>query len=706
MSPQEANQILAQQNAVLLDVRRTPSREEQTLPAGVVAHTVVRVPALAPLPVAVDADGHAERVSYSNPSFVDDVLFAVSPDAALVIMDEDDAVASQAAHELASACRNKLHVLRGGLRAWLAASTTAASAEMMAIATSTTPPQAALPVRAPAGGVFRPKMLDVLASGYTASDIRRDALAGATVGVIALALSMALGIASESTPHAGLLTAISAGFIVSAFGGSRVNVTGPTAAFIPVIVGVSHEYGAEGLITCTALSGLMLIAMGSLGLGKLIQRVPHPVVSGFTAGIAVFILSTQLKDALGLHLPPGEGAVPPGFLDKLEFVFHHLDFMHGPSLALAAACLLLLRTYPAAWASVLPPQIFTVVAATAAVSGLQAAGIATGIDTIASRFGDIPAGVPAPHFALPSADTVVALLKPSFTIALLGAIESLLCCVVADGMIADEVDDRSDSNTELIALGLGNLATASLGGLPATGALARTAANVRSRGRSPVAGMVHAVVVLAIMSFASPLASRVPLPALAAVLVMVAINMGEWRTFKQLPGLPAGEASVYLLSFALTVLTDVTLAVEAGLALSVILYLKRVDDASTVALLDGQTSAAGVETVRLEGMLLFGSTDKLHAAVDTVLHAPRCVVLHLDCSALLSVDATGLDALQDAHGRLTKAHKRLVVSGLHGQPHAAIAATGLLTHIGYENVTHDFQAAAKRAGELAASPKQ
>jgi sulfate permease, SulP family len=706
VSPQEANQILAQQNAVLLDVRRTPNREERTLPAGVVAHTVVRVPALAPLPVAVDADGHAERVSYSNPSFVDDVLFAVSPEAALIIMDDDDAVASRAAHELASACRNKLHVLRGGLRAWLAASTTAASTEM-AIATSTTPPQAALPVRAPSGGVFRPKMLDVLAAGYTASDIQRDALAGATVGVIALALSMALGIASESTPHAGLLTAISAGFVVSAFGGSRVNVTGPTAAFIPVIVGVSHEYGAQGLITCTALSGLMLVAMGSLGLGKLIQRVPHPVISGFTAGIAVFILSTQLKDALGLHLPPGEGAVPPGFLDKLDFVFHHLDFMHGPSLALAAACLVLLRTYPAAWASVLPPQIFTVVAATAAVSGLQAAGIATGIDTIASRFGDIPAGVPAPHFALPSADTVVALLKPSFTIALLGAIESLLCCVVADGMIADDVDDRSNSNTELIALGLGNLAAASLGGLPATGALARTAANVRSRGRSPVAGMVHAVVVLSIMSFASPLASRVPLPALAAVLVMVAINMGEWRTFKQLPGLPAGEASVYLLSFALTVLTDVTLAVEAGLALSVILYLKRVDDASTVtALLDGKTSAVGVETVRLEGMLLFGSTDKLHAAVDTVLHAPRCAVLHLDCSALLSVDATGLDALQDAHGRLTKAHKGLVVSGLHGQPHAAIAATGLLTHIGYDNVTHDFQAAAKRAGELAASQSQ
>ena len=634
---------------------------------------------------------------------------APDPSAVLVILDDDGTCGDAAAHELAGSCRNKLAVVRGGARAFTATGlplpldAAALSSALPLLAASSTAVEPHQEWAAGTGGgmklslpAFRPKLVDVLQSGYSAADLRRDVLAGATVGVIALALSMALGIASEATPQAGLLTAISAGFLVSALGGSRVSVTGPTAAFIPVVVGVAHEYGPQGLVTCTAMSGIMLFAMGTVGAGKLIERIPHPVITGFTAGIAVFILSTQVKEFLGL---PAADAVPPQFLDKLLFFGQHLGDAHPESLALATGCLLLLKLYPASWAQVVPPQILTVVASTAAVFGLEAAGVHTGISTIASRFGDIPSGIPVPHLEVPSADTVVALLKPAFTIALLGAIESLLCAVVADGMIAEEVDDRSDSAQELMALGLGNLAAASLGGLPATGALARTAANIRSQGRSPVSGMVHAATVLAIMSFASPLASKVPLPALAAVLVMVALNMGEWRNFKTLPGLPAGDASVYLLSFALTVLTDVTLAVEAGLALSVCLYLKRVDEASSAdaVLSPTQAAAEGVDCVRLGGVLLFGSTDKLHAAVDAALHSASCRVLLLDCSALMSIDATGLEVVHDAHNRLTKARKGLVLSGLKGQPHAAIAAAGLLERIGPANVTHDYDQAQLQA---------
>ncbi len=378
----------------------------------------------------------------------------------------------------------------------------------------------------------RPKLLTVLAEGYGLADLRRDVLAGLSVGVIALSLSMALGIASEATPAAGLYTAVAAGFTVSALGGSRVAIGGPTAAFIPILINVAHGYGAEGLVTCTVMAGGMLIAMGFAGVGTLITKIPRPVVTGFTAGIACFIFSTQLKDFLGLRLPPGSGPVPAQFLEKLAFLGAHLDATHLPSLGLAAGSLALLRLYPAAWARTVPPQIVAVVAGTLVVAGLEAAGIHSGIETIGSRFGAdaIPSSLPVPHLALPSLDVLRELVPPAFTIALLAAIESLLCAVVADGMI----DDKHDPKAELVAQGVANILSASVGGLPATGALARTAANVRSGGRSPVSGMVHALTVLVIMLAAGPLASDIPLPALSAVLVVVAINMGDWGEFAQL----------------------------------------------------------------------------------------------------------------------------------------------------------------------------
>ena len=369
------------------------------------------------------------------------------------------------------------------------------------------------------GGAFRPKLLTVLAEGYGLSDLRTDVLSGLSVGVIALSLSMALGIASESTPAAGLYTAISAGFVVSALGGSRVAIGGPTAAFIPIVIGVAHEYGAEALVTCTVLAGGMLIAMGFAGVGSVITRIPRPVITGFTAGIATFIFSTQLKDFLGLSV----SGVPAQFLEKLAFLAAHVGEAHAPSLALAAGSLLLLRSYPAAWARVVPPQIIVIAASMALLHVADVAGVETGIQTIGTRFGAdaIPSSLPVPHLAVPSWDTVQHLLPPAFTIALLTAIESLLCAVVADGFIGD----KHDSNTELIAQGLANIASASVGGLPATGALARTAANVRCGGHSPVSGMVHALTVAGIVLTAHDLAAYIPLPALSAVLVVVALNM-------------------------------------------------------------------------------------------------------------------------------------------------------------------------------------
>jgi SulP family sulfate permease len=544
---------------------------------------------------------------------------------------------------------------------------------------------------------FHPKLLDVLAEGYGGDELRRDVLSGLSVGVIALSLSMALGIASESTPAAGLYTAVSAGFVVSALGGSRVAIGGPTAAFIPILIGVSHEYGAEGLVTCTVMAGGMLVAMGALGLGSLITKIPKPVITGFTAGIGTFIFSTQLKDFFGLG---SIGAVPAQFLEKLLFLGSHLGATHVPSLALATGALVLLRTYPAAWARNVPPQIVAVVAGTLIVAGLEAAGVHTGIQTISSRFGEgaIPSALPMPHLALPdSLDTFQHLLQPAFTIALLAAIESLLCAVVADGMI----DDKHDSNQELIAQGLANIASASVGGLPATGALARTAANVRSGGRSPVTGMVHAATVLGIMVVAAPLGGMIPLPALSAVLVVVAINMGEWHNFSDLPTWPKADAAVYLTAFMLTVLTDVTVAVEVGLLLSMVLYVKRTGDASDVvvqAALPALSDApAGTRVLQLSGGLLFGCADKLVEAATAAASSPDVRVLLLDCSALVAVDNTGIEALTEAQHKLHKAGKRVVISGLRQQPHAAMSRAGLLERVGYENVVRDVADGATRA---------
>ena len=627
-------------------------------------------------------------------SFADEVAYAAA-DSPLIVFDGDGSVSGVAARELARTNRNEVYVLAGGFAAWVAAglgvlgdaraslspALLAAEREAAEAAQRASSPRLLTP--------FRPKLLTVLAEGYSLLDLRADVLAGLSVGVIALSLSMALGIASESTPAAGLYTAVAAGFVVSALGGSRVAIGGPTAAFIPLVIAVAHEHGVAGLTTCTLMAGGMLVVLGLAGAGSFIARIPRPVVSGFTAGIAIFIFSTQLKDFAGLH---DIGAVPSQFAEKLFFLAHHLDATNLPSLALATASVVLLRTYPAAWARVVPPQIVVVAVSMGALAALNAAGLETGIETIGSRFGAdaIPTSLPMPHLALPSLDEVVELLPPAFTIAVLAAIESLLCAVVADGM----VDDKHDSNTELVAQGLANILSASVGGLPATGALARTAANVRCGGRSPISGIVHAGTVLFILVAAAPLAGYVPLPALSGVLVVIALNMGEWKNMRELPNWLPGDAAVYLTSCVLTVLTDVTIAVEAGLFLSLLVYVARVTEASDVRPLP---SAPGTETLLLSGPLLFGASGKLEDAAAQVGLRAETRVLVLDCSQLSSLDSTTLEALMLVEKTMLRSGKGLILSGLRSQPHAAVVTTGIAARLGHANVVRDAEEAGRRA---------
>ncbi|MBL9127252.1 MAG: sodium-independent anion transporter, partial [Verrucomicrobiales bacterium] len=416
---------------------------------------------------------------------------------------------------------------------------------------------------------FRPKLVEAL-KGYTRADFRADLSAGLTVGVIALPLALAFGISSVADPRAGLNTAIVAGLLISLLGGTRVCIGGPTGAFIGIVYGVYTQYGLANLTICTILAGLMLIAMGWAKLGGLIKYIPYPVTGGFTAGIAVIIFSSQFRDLLGIPLGPGE-KFPAEFVLKVIFVAKHVAGINPASVAIAVASLVLILAWPARWQRVVPGSVVAMALGTVAVVGL-ALDSRFGVATVGSAFGAIPQSLPP--LTLPTIDwaELPALFRPAFTIAMLAAIESLLCAVVADGMI----DDRHDSNQELVAQGIANVASGFLGGIPATGAIARTAANVRNGARTPVAGILHAFVLLLIVLVAAPLARNVPLAALGAVLVNVSFKMGEWHNFRRLLRWPRGDAVVFLLTFALTVLFDLTFAVEVGLLLAAAMFIHRI----------------------------------------------------------------------------------------------------------------------------------
>lgn len=544
---------------------------------------------------------------------------------------------------------------------------------------------------------FHPRLFDTLKL-YNRQIFTADLTAGFTVGIVALPLAIAFAIASGVKPEAGIFTAIIAGFIISAFGGSRVQIGGPTGAFIVIVYGIVVQYGLANLLICTIMAGFMLLAMGLFKLGSLIKFIPRPLVIGFTNGIAVLIALSEVKDFLGLKT----GALPAEFSHKIAALYHALPTLDPLTIALAILSMLVIMLYPKTWAQRMPSPIVALVLGTAAVALLKLP-----VETIGTRFGGIPEGLPS--FAMPTFTfaTLRYLFPPALTIALLGAIESLLSATVADGMI----DDKHDPNQELVAQGIANIVTPFFGGIPATGAIARTATNVRSGGKTPVSGMVHALVLLVIILVAAPLAKFIPLATLAAILMVVAMNMGEWDAFFTLKKYPRSDSAVLLIAFTLTVVFDLTVAVEAGMVLAVLSFIRRITELTHVSVAeespqvdDGEATLLrkavppGVMIYRIYGALFFGAADKL----ETILHQqhaePEVLILKMD--EVISMDASALHVLEHMHRKLHKGGKHLILSGPHTQPYFLMHQSGFFDELGRENVTANLDDAVKRAREI------
>ncbi len=545
---------------------------------------------------------------------------------------------------------------------------------------------------------FRPRLLEVFAD-YDREKFIADLGAGLTVGVVALSLCIGLGIASGVSPAAGLYAGVIGGFLVSALGGTKVQIGGPAGAFVGLVALMTAELGLANLLLCTMLAGVMLFAMGALRLGNLIKFIPHPVTTGFTCGIAVTILTTQLSSFLGLRLE----SEPAEFLPKMAALFRAGDTLHWPTLGLSLLALAILLLWPKRWSRV-PASIVAVVTGTVLVAGFHLP-----VETIGSRFGGIPQGLPLPAWPAFDWEHLGSLIRPAFTIALLGAIESLLSAVVADGL----VDDRHDSNQELMGQGVANFASGLCGGLPVTGVIARTATNIRSGAATPVAGIIHALLLLAVLLVAAPLATDIPLAVLAAVLVVVAARMGDWEEFALLRRKPRGDAVVFVATFALTVLFDLTVAVEVGLVLAAFLFIKRIADTTQVHAMTGETNAPfaagqghekvanvpkGVVIYRVFGALLFGSAEKLDNVIRRAGGKTDVIILHL--AAVTALDATALNRIELLHTKLRRHKQHLVLSGPHTQPYFAMEKAGFFDALGRDNVCADLETAVARARAL------
>jgi sulfate permease, SulP family len=552
---------------------------------------------------------------------------------------------------------------------------------------------------------FRPRLLDDLA-GYDQRRFGADLGAGLTVGIVALPLAMAFAIASGVKPEQGLFTAIIAGFLISALGGSSVQIGGPAGAFIVIVYGIVQRYGVANLLIATVLAGVLLLALGWLKLGALVRYIPVSIVIGFTNGIAVLIAVSQLKDLLGLRIEK----VPADFFAQAHAIATHVGELNPAALALGLLCfagllfwarLAAFPTHPmlaelpwhqravlsseharraVRFATRIPGPIVALV-----TLSLAAAWLALPVETIGTRFGGIPRALPA--FVWPDFDwaTVQRLFVPTVTIALLGAVESLLCARVADGMTTRR---RHDPNQELMAQGIANIVAPFFGGIPATGTIARTVTNLRAGATSPVAGIVHAVTLLAIVLVAAPLAAHVPLAVLAGVLLFVAWNMGEWGAFVRMSAFSFEQRAKLFSTFLLTVLVDLTVAMEVGLAVACIVFVYRMGTLFRVEPDDVHAATApGVVAYRLYGPLFFAATAKLEALPDQLPSGTTTLVL--DCHQLVSIDASGLDAFENVHRALGRAHVRLVLVGLNEQPLAAMRKWGLDALLGAENLFVD-----------------
>jgi SulP family sulfate permease len=532
---------------------------------------------------------------------------------------------------------------------------------------------------------------------YDRSKFICDLIAGITVGLVALPLAMAFAIASGVPPQAGIYCAIVTGFLIAALGGSATQVSGPTGAFVVVIFGIVHEHGLSGLFMCTMMAGVLLILLGVTGMGTAVKFFPRPVIIGFTNGIALLIASTQVRDFFGLTMV----RIPGEFLPRMAQIAEHFHTISWPSTLLATTSLAIILICNRYMKRV-PGTVVALAAGTLAVIVLKLP-----VETIGTRFGGIPSGLPTLDVPELRLDLIPVLFSSALTVAMLGAIESLLSATVADRM----TKDRHNPNVELVAQGVGNVVSPLFGGLPATGAIARTATNIRSGAQTPVAAMIHALTLLAILLFAAPLARHIPLATLAAILFVVAYNMGEWREIRPLLKLTKADISVWAITFALTVLADLTLAVEVGMLLAVLLFIRKVTLTTTVSevtpeyvddgrvhILQDKDIPDYATIIRIHGPFLFGATDKLNEVIEPVDRLPPIVILRL--RNMTAIDATGLVALEELADNLHASGRHLILCGAREQPAQLMHQAEFEQHVGRENICPHVQAALERAGQL------
>jgi len=552
-----------------------------------------------------------------------------------------------------------------------------------------------------------PKLATTLRS-YNKQLFFSDVTSGITVGIVALPLAIAFGIASGVSPNNGIITAVIAGFIISALGGSRVQIGGPTGAFIVIVYGIVQKYGMDGLMIATIMAGVILVIMGFMKLGTLIKFIPLPIITGFTSGIALIIFTTQIKDLLGLNITE----LPSEFLSKIPVYINNITSFKNDTLIVSFVSLSIIIGL-AKYIKKIPSTFIALIVGTAIahIFGLN-------VETISSRFGELSGSIPSPQFPVFTYDKVFELAGPAFTIAILAAIETLLSAVVADGMIGG----RHRSNMELVANGAANLVTPLFGGIPATGAIARTVTNIRNGGRTPVAGITHSVVLLLILLFFGQYAGMIPMCVLASILVVVAYNMSEWREFIAQLKMPKSDVVVLLTTFFLTVIFDLTIAIEVGMVLSAMLFMKRMAEVTNVGVISREfddkleTDDTGVNSIQnkhipkgviiyeINGPFFFGAASKFKEALRVVNKQAKVLILRL--RNVPAIDSTGIATLEDFYYDCKKNNTVLVLSGIHAQPMFASEKAGLLEKIGEVNIRGNIDDALNRAREVMGLPAE
>ncbi|MCB9018328.1 MAG: sulfate permease [Prevotellaceae bacterium] len=571
-------------------------------------------------------------------------------------------------------------------------------------------------MKASISGVFAPRLFSCL-KDYNKDKFITDLMAGIIVGIVAIPLAIAFGIASGVGPTEGLITAIIAGFIISAFGGTKVQIGGPTGAFIVIIYGIIQQYGLSGLMIATVMAGIILIVMGVCKLGNIIKFVPYPVIVGFTGGIALTIFSTQMNDIFGL----GIEKVPADFIQKWICYFQHSGDINWLALGIGLASLAIIIITPK-FSKKIPGSLVSIIVITLGVWILKTYFGVVGIETIGDIY-DLPSGIPAPkmpEMTLKEGETIINVIQQlfpaAFTIAMLGAIESLLSAMVADGVIGD----KHDSNTELVGQGIANLVTPFFGGIPATGAIARTMTNINNGGRSPIAGIIHAIVLLLVLLFLGQLVGYIPMPCLAGVLIIVAYNMSGWRTFVSLAKNPKSDFAVLIVTFALTVIFDLTIAIEIGLLLAIVLFLKRTNEASVIRVFKDEIDPgenlditlhedkliipAGVEVYEIDGPYFFGIANKFDEIMNEVGDKPNVRIIRM--RKVPFIDSTGIHNLETLCLQSKKEGIQIVLSGVNKHVRSTLEKAGFDKVVGTENICSNINEALQKSSEYVSKDKK